>query len=79
MEERCAGDDSVPDLELIDEDRHSGAKLGHLFTLLAWHAANPVDDLERRRHQRIVEVQDNRNTFIDGPKFAAAVWAPHVG
>jgi len=43
-------------------------------TLLAWHAADPVDDLERRRHQGIVEVQGNYNPFVDRPEFAAAIW-----
>jgi hypothetical protein len=33
-----------------------------------------VDNLERRRHQRIVEVQGNRNPFIDRPGFAIAIW-----
>jgi endonuclease I len=27
--------------------------------------AEPVDDLERRRHQRIVELQGSRNPFVD--------------
>jgi endonuclease I len=72
MDVHYAGEDGVPDLELIDADGNSGPVLGHLCTLLAWHAADPVDDLERRRHQRIVQVQGNRNPFIDRPEFAAA-------
>jgi uncharacterized protein len=73
MDVRYAGADGVPDLTLIDEDSNSGPLLGHLCTLLAWHEADPVDDLERRRHQRIVETQGNRNPFIDRPVFAAAI------
>ena len=57
MDVRYAGADGVPDLELIDADSNSGPLLGHLCTLLAWHEADPVDDFERRRHQRIVETQ----------------------
>jgi uncharacterized protein len=55
------------------------SRLGHLCTLRSWHAADPVDDFERRRHQRIVQVQGNRNPFIDRPAFAAAIWSPACG
>jgi len=79
MDVRYAGADGVPDLELIDEDSLSGPLLGHLCTLLAWHEVDPADDLERRRHQRIVETQGNRNPFIDRPAFAAAIWGAACG
>ena len=75
MDVRYAGDDGVPDLALIDEDSRSGPLLGHLCTLLDWHEADPVDDFERRRHERIVETQGNRNPFIDRPQFAMAIWS----
>jgi endonuclease I len=55
----------VPDLALIDEGSRSGPLLGHLSILLAWHEADPVTELQRRRHQRIVEIQGNRNPFAD--------------
>jgi len=71
--------DSVPDIELIDDDSRGGPTLGHLCTLLAWHAADQVNDLERRRHQRMVEVQGNRNPLIDRPGFAAAIWGSACG
>ena len=61
MDVRYAGADGVPDLALIDDDSSSGPFLGHLCALLGWHDADPVDDLERLRHQRIVEMQGNRN------------------
>ena len=67
MDVRYAGADGVPDLALVDEDSDSGPLLGHLCTLLSWHQADPVDDLERRRHGRIAETQGNRNPFIDRP------------
>jgi serine protease len=53
--------------------RRSGPLLGHLCTLLAWHDADPADDLERRRHERMVETRGNRNPFIDGPEFEMAM------
>jgi endonuclease I len=76
---RYAGADGVPDLALIDEVSRSGPLLGHLCTLLAWNEADPVDDLERRRHERLGEVQGNRNPFIDRPEFAVAIWGTACG
>lgn len=70
MDLRYAGDDGVPDLALIDDGSNSGPLLGHLCTLLARNSDEPVDDLERRRHQRMVETQGNRNPFIDRPEFS---------
>jgi endonuclease I len=71
---RYAGDDGLPDLALIDEDSRSGPLLVHLCTLLDWHQADPVDDFERRWHERIAEAQGNRNPFIDRRDFAVAIW-----
>jgi endonuclease I len=79
MDVRYAGDDGVPDLALIDRDSNSEPLLGHLCTLLAWNSADPVDDLERRRHQRIVETQGNRNPLVERPAFAAAIWCTACG
>jgi endonuclease I len=79
MDVRYACADGVPDLALIDQDSNSEPLLGHLCTLLAWNSGDPVDDLERRRHQRIVETQGNRNPFIDRPEFAAAIWGSACG
>ncbi|EQC51358.1 endonuclease I family protein [Bacteriovorax sp. DB6_IX] len=35
--------------------------------LKLWHEQDPVDDEERERNERIYEVQQNRNPFIDYP------------
>jgi serine protease len=78
MDACYAGADGIPGLALVDDDS-SGPLLGHLCTLLAWNEADPVDNLERRRHQRIVEVQGNRNPFIDRPGFAIAIWGSACG
>ncbi|MFY7806387.1 MAG: endonuclease I family protein [Limnoraphis robusta] len=35
--------------------------------LTAWHCADPVDEAERVRNDRIEQLQGNRNPFIDNP------------
>ena len=38
---------------------------GDLSTILAWHAADPVDAAERSRNDAVQTFQNNRNPFID--------------
>ncbi|CCN73269.1 S1/P1 nuclease [Vibrio nigripulchritudo] len=65
----------TPDLTL-----HRGStaakkpKFGHLCTLLEWHLNDQPSDWERRRNERIFELQGNRNPFIDVPSYADAIW-----
>lgn len=49
-------------------------KFGDLATLLKWHVEDPVDDLERRRNDRVQDVQGNRNPFIDHPEYANIIY-----
>ena len=35
--------------------------------LTAWHCADPVDEAEKVRNDRIEKIQGNRNPFIDNP------------
>lgn len=35
--------------------------------LRRWHNEDPVDELERKRHDMIMDIQGNRNPFIDFP------------
>ena len=50
------------------------AHMGELSTLLAWHAADPVDAKERARNEVVFRFQGNRNPFIDHPKWASCVF-----
>lgn len=80
MDVRYEGKDNsgVSDLRLVDEmtTDHQN-KLGKLCVLLAWHAADPVSDFERRRNERIYERQGNRNPFIDHPEWVSSLYGNH--
>jgi len=71
MDVRYDGDDgSTPDLQLLNNLTNIGeARLGKLCSLLAWHQADPIDDFEQRRNNRIYEFQGNRNPFVDHPEW----------
>lgn len=63
------------DLTLVDGKTGTNSKsLGSLSTLLKWHVEDPVDDLERRRNDRVYNAQGNRNPFIDHPEYANTIW-----
>lgn len=65
------------DLELTDEPtpQNSNAPVhGRLSALLRWHEADPVDDAERRRNDRVEQVQGNRNPFVDHPEWVKRIW-----
>ncbi|WP_246480109.1 endonuclease [Inhella gelatinilytica] len=68
---RYEGNDltGVPNLELADTTGTSGNFLGKRCTLVSWHRQDPVSADEIRRHARIVEVQGNRNPFVDYPNW----------
>ncbi len=62
------------DLELVDFTPSTSSYeplFGKQSTLYQWHQNDGVDDLERRRNDRIYDTyQHNRNPFIDHPEFA---------
>ena len=78
-----------PDLILTDDyaliqasntgANESVAYMGMLTDLLAWHEADPVDDLERRRNDIVYGFQGNRNPFIDHPDWAGCVFGTACG
>jgi len=76
MDVRYEGTDKhTPDLVLVDKITDSRMPmLGKLCTLLKWHKQDPPDAWEKRRNDRIEEIQGNRNPFIGQPTIANALW-----
>lgn len=72
-----------PDL-IIVEDLPAGTKngvdadgngyFGKYSDLIKWNKMDPVDDAERARNEKVFEIQNNRNPFIDHPEYADAIY-----
>ncbi|MFJ7408919.1 MULTISPECIES: endonuclease [unclassified Lysinibacillus] len=63
------------DLELNEKVNNGTApNHGKLSVLLQWHQQDPVDEFEKRRNDRIYEVQGNRNPFIDHPEWVETIY-----
>lgn len=45
-----------------------------LKMLLRWNTSDPVDDIERRRNDKVATYQGNRNPFIDNSNYANLIW-----
>lgn len=45
-----------------------------LKMLLRWNLSDPVDDIERRRNDKVASYQGNRNPFIDNSNYAELIW-----
>lgn len=45
-----------------------------LKMLLRWNLSDPVDDIERRRNDKVASYQGNRNPFIDNSDYANLIW-----
>lgn len=45
-----------------------------LRMLLRWNLSDPVDDIERRRNDKVATYQGNRNPFIDNSNYANLIW-----
>ncbi len=73
------GDDQSPENmpDLVLEDKNERLKepwIGDLCTLLDWHYKFGPDDFERRRNDRVMQIQGNRNPFIDEPGWVNLIW-----
>lgn len=74
------GNESEPQLIVSDElgdaaVEEGTARFGKLSDLVRWNEEDPVDDLERARHEKIFKWQKNRNPFIDHPEWVNKIWA----
>ncbi len=78
MATRYEGENSEPDLEIVDYVDSSPDKEalhGKLSDLYEWHISDPVSNWERNRNDIIYyQYQGNRNPFIDHPEFAEKIW-----
>ena len=89
MDVRYEGDQTKePDLRLVEAlprdlrrgvDRNGNGYFSNISTLLKWHEQDPVDEMERRRQDRVFEIQGNRNPFIDHPEWVGPVFQPDAG
>ncbi len=66
------------DLELAEYSSTSGLH-GKLSTLLKWHEEDPVDEWELTRNEKIYNIQNNRNPFIDHPEYVELIWGEGSG
>ncbi|WP_137169619.1 endonuclease I family protein [Marinomonas sp. FW-1] len=69
--------ENMPDLRIVKGNQKQSGEptIGDLCTLVAWNDEFPVSDFEKRRNDRVQELQGNRNPFIDHPEFVTAIWA----
>ena len=69
------GNEKMPDLYLKDENEKTTEPwIGDLCTLVKWNNMFGPTDFERRRNDRVMELQGNRNPFIDNPGWANLIW-----
>jgi hypothetical protein len=57
-----------------DENTPVDLYLGRISELLAWHYADPVDEFEISRNNKIFNIQKNRNPFIDHPELVGILY-----
>lgn len=75
MDVRYEGTNGEMDLTAFNGvNTYPQPKHGNLQTLLEWHRKFPPTDFERRRNERIFNMQLNRNPFVDHPEFADLIW-----
>lgn len=74
MDVRYEGTDGEPNLTPSDTVAPAYGQMGVLSTLLAWNSLDPPDEAERRRNDRVYDMQHNRNPFIDHPEYVQLIY-----
>lgn len=75
MATRYEGTNGEMDLEVVPYiNTYPKPEHGNLTTLLEWNNQYPPSEMERRRNERIFQIQQNRNPFIDNPEYANYIW-----
>jgi len=75
MATRYEGGAPEIDLELVNKiNTFPLPEHGKLSTLVQWNNQYPPSDFERRRNERIFQIQQNRNPFVDNPDFVNLIW-----
>lgn len=79
MTVRYRGENGDPTLSIVEEKEQVERfhpRIASLRTLLYWHKIVVVSVDERRRNDRIMELQGNRNPFVDHPELADRIFYP---
>lgn len=79
MTVRYQGENGEPTLTIIEEKEkveRFQPRIASLRTLLYWHKIVVVSKEERHRNDRIMELQGNRNPFVDHPELADKIFYP---
>lgn len=75
MATRYEGGAPEIDLEVVNKiNTFPLPEHGKLSTLIQWNNQYPPSDFERRRNERIFQIQQNRNPFVDNPDFVNLIW-----
>ena len=67
--------ENMPDLYLKPVNKKERKPwIGHLCRILEWNRMYRPTEFEKRRNDRVMELQNNRNPFIDNPAWADEIW-----
>lgn len=61
-------------LLMVEKNRYPTLRPWVSNLLLQWSKADPVDDVERERNEKVYGIQGNRNPFVDYPQLASYIW-----
>ncbi len=79
MTVRYRGENGEPALTIVEGServQRFQPRIGSLRTLLYWHKIAVVSTEERRRVDQIMQLQGNRNPFVDHPELADELFYP---